>query len=147
MPVLKQLMSPWLQCYLLPSEIGIITISSIRQGMQLGFGSSPWKSTLPLGKQKSLLFLFSAHKEDSFTLTVIGSIPVRRSLRLLNTGDQKYRTYLFIRQIVLIFLKTKTPKRKPTYTDTSYFPTEITMGLPQDPNMKTSFYEKINCTF
>lgn len=50
MHVLKQLMNSLLQCNLLPSDIGIITINSIHQGMQLGFWSSLWKSTLPLGK-------------------------------------------------------------------------------------------------
>lgn len=140
MPVLKQLIHPSLQCNLLPSDIGIITISSIHQGTRMGFWSSLRKSALPLGKQKPLFFPPSARKEDSFTLTFTGSIPMRRSQRFLNIGNQKYRTSSFIRQIVLIFLKTKQKtKRKPKYTDTSYFPTETTMGLLKDQNMKTSF--------
>lgn len=51
---------------------GIVTVSSIHQAMQLGFWSSLWKSTLPLRKRQSLLFLISACKKGSFTRTIRG---------------------------------------------------------------------------
>lgn len=73
---------------------GIVTVSSIHQAMQLGFWSSLWKSTLPLWKRQSLLFLSplvgkAALHEQSEAAAFWGW----RRLRLLNIRNQKYRAY------------------------------------------------------